>query len=360
MKIALIGDFSSLHFNLKKGFEALGHECVLYSTGDGFKKIPGGVCYGPEKPGYISLAKWLVRQPSWLERLIAENDIVQLMNPYSLRVPHRLGMKIYRKKILESIRSARTRSDACFGLSLAGCSALTIEAMGNLTRSPCAGCMKDTQTSKCVFDVGDNYEYERELYALCDRVIPFGGCAYEKSAVGLAALPMPVDCRTFPYTPNVVRKNVRILHGINRKGFKGSDWIINALNRVAKNFENVEIVIVERMPFNDYLQVVSNCNVVVDQLFGDALGMNALLSMALGRVVLTSHDRVCIRRIYGEEAPALDISSEESVYTTLAELISGWAEDDYLKIGEKSRRFVETHCDATSIARRVLGYYTAS
>ncbi|WKT82992.1 MULTISPECIES: hypothetical protein [unclassified Thermosynechococcus] len=335
----------------------MGHEYILFPNGDGFKKIPSGLAYGPPKNAYFDLGKWLIEQPNWLEGLLKKNDIVQLMNPYSLILPRRIASSSYRQYIIWKLKSARKHYKVKLGLSVAGCSALTIKEMGNLKRSPCAGCMTDTQTTKCVLDVPMNYKYEKELYTLCDCVIPFGGCAYERSAIGLAALPMPVDHQSLPYNKNVVLEKIRILHGINHAGFKGSKFIINALNRLSERFENAEVIIVERLPFKEYLQLVSTCNVVVDQLFGDGLGMNALLSMALGRVVLTSHDPACIRKIYGESAPALDISSEESVYSVLSEMLTTWSAVDFLEVGERSRLFVEAYCDASSIAARVLDYY---
>ena len=39
MKILIIGDFSSFSKNLSAGFNSLGHECFVFSWGDGFKKI---------------------------------------------------------------------------------------------------------------------------------------------------------------------------------------------------------------------------------------------------------------------------------------------------------------------------------
>lgn len=38
MRILLLGEFSAFHKNLKEGLVALGHEVVLASHGDGWKK----------------------------------------------------------------------------------------------------------------------------------------------------------------------------------------------------------------------------------------------------------------------------------------------------------------------------------
>ena len=39
MKIIIIGEYSSFSKNLSEGFRTLGHECFVFSWGDGFKKI---------------------------------------------------------------------------------------------------------------------------------------------------------------------------------------------------------------------------------------------------------------------------------------------------------------------------------
>ena len=39
MRIVIIGEFSSFAKNLSEGFRALGHECFVFSWGDGFKNI---------------------------------------------------------------------------------------------------------------------------------------------------------------------------------------------------------------------------------------------------------------------------------------------------------------------------------
>ncbi|HLW33997.1 MAG TPA: hypothetical protein VKX40_17185, partial [Aequorivita sp.] len=43
MKILLVGEYSRLHNSLKEGLQALGHEVILASTGDHFKKFPSDI-----------------------------------------------------------------------------------------------------------------------------------------------------------------------------------------------------------------------------------------------------------------------------------------------------------------------------
>ena len=43
MKVLLIGEYSNLHNNLKKGLIDLGHEVTLVSFGDGFKDFSSDI-----------------------------------------------------------------------------------------------------------------------------------------------------------------------------------------------------------------------------------------------------------------------------------------------------------------------------
>ena len=43
MKILLVGEYSRLHNSLQEGLRALGHQVILISTGDSFKKYPSDI-----------------------------------------------------------------------------------------------------------------------------------------------------------------------------------------------------------------------------------------------------------------------------------------------------------------------------
>ena len=49
MKILLVGEFSRFHNNLKDGLLQLGHEVVLASTGDGWRKLPSDINWTAKK-----------------------------------------------------------------------------------------------------------------------------------------------------------------------------------------------------------------------------------------------------------------------------------------------------------------------
>lgn len=84
MKILLLGDYSNVHNTLAEGLKALGHECVVASTGDHWKNYPRDIDlkrdYGLQ--GTISFV-W--RMMKALPKMKGY-DIVQLINPMFLEL----------------------------------------------------------------------------------------------------------------------------------------------------------------------------------------------------------------------------------------------------------------------------------
>ena len=89
MKILLLGEFSSLHKYLKEGFQALGHDVTLASSGDGWKKIGGADIVFPSTSGnFFQCLKALIFDTWLISRKFKGYDVVQLINPviFSLRI----------------------------------------------------------------------------------------------------------------------------------------------------------------------------------------------------------------------------------------------------------------------------------
>jgi hypothetical protein len=354
MKIALIGDYSGVHLSLKKGFEVLGHEADIYSDGDGFKKIPS------HKKMYTSydhtvdkLRYWAFELPGLFKQIGSQYDAIQLMNPFV--IPRILNSPLYYDHLMSILKNTQGYKS----LAVVGCDKNTQRVVPSMFRSPCIGCIKDSGLPKCQFIYPKYSKITNHAVDFADAVIPMGGPTYhaayshlEKTA---ALLPFPVDTTLVTYTGNRLGKKIRVLHGINRAFFKGSDVITSALERVQSVFpESFEIVKPERLPFAEYIKLISTVNVVIDQLFGDALGMNALFSMSAGCVVVTSFERIAVGRVNLFAAPAIQIgNSADEIFEQLAKM-RAWSAHDFELIGEQSRQYVLSNCAPDEIASRVM------
>ena len=79
MKILLVGDYSSFHKYLSVGLKNLGHDVVLFSNGDFWKKIDGfdRNLFDCRTKNPFKLLKSIFKTLS----LMKGYDVVQLMNP---------------------------------------------------------------------------------------------------------------------------------------------------------------------------------------------------------------------------------------------------------------------------------------
>lgn len=354
MKIALVGEYSGLHLGLKRGLEELGHEVDVYSDGDGFKAISSNKVLYPKFNGRIDQINYAFRGlPRLLDYISNNYDIIQLANPNSIN-SHR-GISSYYKYLINILK----KSKAIKSLAVAGCETHTQQGLAEMERSPCPGCLREDKRRTCKYISNGYQNISKYAEEFADRIIAFGGPSYARSYVThknyCDLVPFPLDATEIPRRDNYVNGKIKILHGINRAGFKGSDVILTVLRQVVHEYpSDFELIVPEKLPFDNYIKLLSKVNVVVDQLYGDGLGMNALYSMASSCIVFTSFDRIHMGKLDLKSTPALQIKSNpEDIYNQIIELRK-WNEEKLVSTGKDSRYFVEFHNSPAGIARQVL------
>lgn len=353
MKIALLGEMSGVHLSLKKGFVDLGHEVDLYSSGDGFKNIPNTKPLIPLFANRIDQIRHYYELPSILKHVSTYYDAIQIINPHFIPImKSSLTCNNYFMAILK-------KSTAYKSLAVVGCENKTPREVSTMSRSPCSGCLKDSKLQICPFLNKKSEKISRNAIEFADSIIPFGGFAYSASYSDIEKrselLPFPVDADLIPFSPNCLGQRIRILHGINRAGFKGTDIIMRALQKVKNTYpDSFEIVEANKLPFLDYLKLLSTVNVVIDQLYGDALGMNALFSMASGRMVFSSFEIKRVGQVNLLDVPAKQIgTSVDKIFSQVSEL-RFLSASDFENIGEQSRQYVEHNCSPIKVASAVV------
>jgi len=101
MKILLIGEFSGVHNNLKKGLTELGHEVKLAADGDGFKAFEYDFRVAP----YVGTVYGKFLNILYILRNIRKftgYDVVQFINPFVL--PYYYSFFSLRHCFLSSIK----------------------------------------------------------------------------------------------------------------------------------------------------------------------------------------------------------------------------------------------------------------
>ena len=331
MKILLIGEFSGVHNNLRKGLIEIGHDVDLVSTGDGWKKI-GIKSNLLGKPG----SKFSAR----LSRIIYPFINVSSLSKYDY--VNVIGLQNKRPFIMKLLKNR----NSSIGAFACGSDIYAVKHMLKREYSPIMG-----EAREDVYNLVNALNRTNdELNAkLMDCIIPMSRSYYEGvkhlSNSTKAILNFPVHLKDYENQSNKIHEKIKIVHPISRRGFKGSGFIIHALNELKKNYPaKVEIETFEKLAFHEYLEKIKESNIVVDQCYSYGYGMNALIAMSLGKIVMSGN-------YYDEITPIIGIKPDTSmIYKKLENLLTA----NIQELGEKSLDFVRFNHDSVNIAQKFI------
>jgi hypothetical protein len=129
------------------------------------------------------------------------------------------------------------------------------------------------------------------------------------------------------YTPNNgINGIVKIIHTPNHRGFKGTEFIINAVNELKKEGLKIELILLEGVKNSEVKRIMSeDADILVEQLIFTGYALSGLEGMASGLPVLSNledenYTRLFRRYSYLNECPILS-SSPENVKENLKLLI---------------------------------------
>jgi glycosyltransferase involved in cell wall biosynthesis len=108
---------------------------------------------------------------------------------------------------------------------------------------------------------------------------------------------------------------VRVVHAPNHRGFKGTEFVIQAVEELKAEGLKVELILLERVPNELVMETLCSADILVEQLIAGAYALNAIEGMASGVAVLSSLDdqprNVIFRRYsFAEECPILSTTPE--------------------------------------------------
>jgi glycosyltransferase involved in cell wall biosynthesis len=153
---------------------------------------------------------------------------------------------------------------------------------------------------------------------------------------------------------------VRFFIGIqrSRSEYKGTDIMLRALERVAHELpERCEIVKVESVPFEQYVKLMNNSDVILDQLYSYTPAMNALEAMARGLIVVGGGEPENYE-ILGETElrPIVNVQpNEESVYQAVRQLALHPEQIPLLK--QQGIDYIARHHDYLKVAKQYVDWW---
>ncbi len=367
MKILLIGEFSGFHRALKLGLQKLGHEVILAGSPDGFKKIPIDVNLWPSnKWAKYKMLNAFLKQFSIIKGIknLKGFDVVQFISPLRFHnsIPFYgkwFNSFCYKKMIKHNKKS--------FLVSCGNDSVYLHLGRKQLLYNPIDAEIKYSNVIPNKVKDYKALEWNKYLAKEISGVIP---ASYEynigynifKDEINLSPIiPMPIDTSEYIFNENIVFDNkIRIMHGITKHGKKGSNFILQALKQVENKYsDKVVIDTVERLPLNEYQEKLRTCNILIDQCNSYGYGINALIGLAMGKVVMSGAEPEELNALNVTDCPVINIRPDaDDIFAKVEQLIVN--KHNIQALGTASRNYVEEVHDAVKVAEQYVNFWNKS
>ncbi len=372
MKILLVGEYSRLHNSLQEGLRALGHDVILISTGDYFKKYPSDIKIKRSFDAglarkikialfqlfNIELTSWgMTKQFFNTSEKLKGFDVVQLINesPFGATVKDEMKMISFLKQNNKKLFLLSCGTDYLsvkHQLSDANpYSILSNYKDGSVSKESFKNILKyQTPPFKKLHDfvfknidgcIASDYDYHMPL-------------AGNQKYLGL--IPNPVNTSKLSVCEIDTKGPIVIFMGINRTNYhsKGISYFEKAITIIQQKFpKEVQIEIVENLPYEQYIEKYNNAHIILDQVFAYDQGYNALEAMAKGKVVFTGAETAFMQHYNLNHPVAINtIPEEHSIVLALEDLIKN--PEKIAEIGMAAQRFVALHHDYKKVAQQYI------
>jgi hypothetical protein len=355
MKVLLVGEASGVHRNLKLGLTQLGVEClhITQSASTSWKWYDD--TFSPDLPGVLG---GVARNVSPFLKIaqLGRFDVANYVN--TITAVHGTYTKYFDIPLMR--RKVRLMSYYALGCDEIG----LIRRNPNLPYSPCATCLAscDTLASDCASTLNPIYERSE------DRVrnyFDFGACSVvEYSHVErlfgrhYARIQFPVDAAPILFVPARAEAVTRIIHTPTRRGFKGTDVVLRAIELLNAIRSDFEFRVVEGLAYPDYLKAVQNSDIVIDQVHGQSSGMNGLEMLAAGKIVYSGATELGRSFFpFGDNSPVFDASpNADELAASLSAVLD--RKDEFPALAAAGRQYILDHHDPVLVARLFLDAWT--
>ena len=364
MKIVIIGEYSGFAKNLSDGFRALGHDCFVFSWGDGYKKINQVNSYLIKDAKHSSrIINLLLVFVSLIENIKLKIKVYQMskhelfdaaliMNSSFVKCGYKIWRPFFTKRMIIGLVNDPTQ--------------IYLSACGN---DLCFHDFWHNKSSKVSYIAqigGGSYQIKLHLKisSFVNKVIPvmydyaqaWRHSKYAKGWVVEPTIPLPVTVENFRVF-NTRNEKLIVFHGINRPDVKGTPYILEAMKKLEKNYpDKVECISMGGIPFTEYLEQLKRCDISVDQTYCYYTGMNGLFSLAMGKVLLSGNIKDNEIEYGCENIPIIDIGPDaDQIYKELEKLVLD--KEMVNNLSERSRSYVESVHSSQIVAQKYINIF---
>lgn len=147
---------------------------------------------------------------------------------------------------------------------------------------------------------------------------------------------------------------VKVVHAPNHRYFKGTDFLLAAVERIRKDGIPVELILVERVPNKEALAIYRSADIIFDQCLVGFHGYFTIEAMAMGKPVMCFIRDPQRYLIHHEECPIVNARCDR-VETVLRELVMDRKRLNDL--GKRGRRYVENYFTIEAFSGRLRQAY---
>jgi glycosyltransferase involved in cell wall biosynthesis len=207
----------------------------------------------------------------------------------------------------------------------------------------------------CVCDEGAQGRNLALLRRYATAVLAMGDMAEYTPGSDNSLFFWPIDLARVPFVG--VRADdsppIRIVHAPNHRHFKGTDYLVAAVERLRSEGLPVELRCVERVPNEQAMAVYAEADVVAEQFLIGWHGYTAIEAMALGKPVV-AYIRKPDYHPAPDECPIVSASPDD-----LADVLRSLATDGARRraLGEQGRAYVERHYSLEAFSQRLKALY---
>ena len=135
--------------------------------------------------------------------------------------------------------------------------------------------------------------------------------------------------------------------------------MLRALERLHSRYpDKCEILRAENVPYRQYTKMVDDCDILLDQIYGYSPGMNALLAMAKGKIVVGGAEEECYD-ILGEKElrPMINVlPDEEDIYNKLQDILLH--KERIAQMQLDSIEYIKRHHTPQKVAQQYMDFWS--
>jgi hypothetical protein len=280
--VLIVGDFSSAGSFLASGFESLGIKVTHIAYQNGWRENPIQINLTSEHKGIVGKIHNYIK-PFTLSNLKGHDAVIFLdYFPF----PRTFGINAKFTKLIQE-------NNKVSYFWVMGCDS-RMRRWGEINNFElCNSCLIYDQKSLTCICEKDKLEEDKFLEGI-DTIIPacfeYSEAHKDNDKLG-EIIQLPVF---LPEYPNgfykVSNQKINICHGLNGYGFKGTHIVNKVFNDLAEKYsDKIDFLIKGKLNFADYNKLLDLQDVVVDQMFNQSMGINALLTLAKGKILVSGN-----------------------------------------------------------------------